>query len=489
MRIATFTSRLPTVLSAEDCTVVLPPTQHVVLDRDGTNWCIEYLKGGLMLGGGANCKVFIGRLQRLLPSPCLLSNYSQVVLENVQELNSTPSGLGDSVTITRTSSLQIRNTFFLDVDGGHVFVPIFIANSTGYLYTESTQVTFLGETWNKTTVKCRTSPLSLVFETNKKFFGAGMVSGDYPIVLAGKNGESLTPNEWAVVEAAPTGGIIKSFAPAGTTWILANFKMWDEEEPPAFAKVISDESSAEIYRFVLPPAQQKRLLFKFTAKARQKVRAFRYRSTATIPTSVEDAGVTVLQLPATMGEWQWVGYPTLSHQVTFNFGANGFVDIDIETLKNTYFNNYDRVYAIFSSLQAFENISFDFSQLPTKEGYIVYLNGGLPQLQSTMSKAQYIARTLQRENINIVLKLSPNCIPVQFIQKAMTEIAGGLTPITVWQDGNTLWITLLCAVSSSETLTLTYLHAIKESIKNTFTALVDNWEDITIKVIALPHRV
>jgi len=488
MKVATFTSRLPIVLSAEVCNVVLPPTQHVILDKSGTSWVIGHLNGGLALGGGSNCKVFVGRLQRLLTSPCLLSNYSQVVLENVQELNSTPSGLGDGVAIARTSSLQIRNTTFLDGSGGHVFVPIFIANSTGYIYTENTEVTFLGETWDKTTVKCRTSPLSLPFETNKKFFGAGMVSGDYPIVLAGKSGETLTTNRWAVAEAAPTGGIIKSFAPAGTTWILANFKMWEEGEPPTFAKVISDEASAEILRFVLPPVQQN-LLYKFTTKTKQKVRVFRYRSTATIPTSVEDSRVTVLQLTSTGGEWQWVGYSTLSHETTFNFGANGIVDIDIATLKNNYFNNYDRVYNTFASLPAFEGISPDFSQLPNKESYTIYLNGGLPQLQSTVSKAQYIARNLQVENINITLKLSPNCIPTRFIQKAMTEIASGLTPIAVWQDGNTIWVTLVCAVSSNEALILANLHALKDNIKNIFNAIADGWTDITIKVLALPHRV
>ena len=490
MKVATFTSQLPLTLSATTCNPVIPSTRYILAEKMGTVWVIGEVRGGVGLGGAGVAKIFVGKAKRFLASPCILANYAQVVVEQVAELDSTPAGLGEGVTIPRTSSLQIRNSYFSDGSGGKIFIPIFMANSTGYIYTEETPVSFLGETWNKTTVKCRNTPLSLPFESNKKYFGAGMVSGSYPLVFAGKTGMPLEAGRWAIAETSAVGGVIKSYAPSGTTWTLANFKVWDEEEPPVFCKVVSDESSGEIYRFVLPTTPQPELVYKITLRKTERVRVLRYRSTATLPTVVEDGGITPVTLPSTPNNnWQWVGYTPLSHSITFRFGANGIIDIDMEVLKRSFFPNWERVESLARSLPAFVSLQPDFTYLPTSEGYFIYLNGNLSDLQASISKGQFLRKTLQREGISVELRLSPSCIPSAFIRKALAEIAGGLTPISVFQSGNAIWVVLACAMSANEALVLAHLHALKDTILGVCKALIPEWAEGGVNInVAILHR-
>lgn len=496
----TYTTRLPNHLDAATVVFVAPNVGERILELAGV--CSVRVRDGLVGVGTVRITSVRGLVDincsgARLPSNGVSLDYgSCVTARNASNTFVSLSSFLGACALTG-ATLRLVNCNFSD--GLYEEV---LANDRANLVRRANQtVSFGGETLPRTDLIARNTGGANVYRTHitvparKKYVGFGLVSAPTgvatPIALAGNS--VMVANFagcWLFAEAS--NGLVNialhGRADNNNTWVLANFKEWDDGEIPCFAVQYSDETSSNIWRVLgLPTASGAPLRFALRA-ARIAFKAFRARNQTNKDVKIYESDTLVATISPS-SDFGWFGYSSLSDTTTFVVEGSGAFDIDMNTWGRNYYPNYARVLQMCGSLPAVVGVEPDFSALPN-EAYNIYLNGALAEMVSTHNKLLYVARMLRNEGVEIRARLDRNfCVP-DIILRAVQDAIGALNTARVYLDynTNTCYVNIYCATSEDEAVIVARVAALLRNFYELFNALYPPGESAPQMQIKVYHR-
>jgi len=475
-----FSSDLPALCTAQSLTAPGVGGKPVCLFRNSL-WSLPSFSGDLLVDGGSG-SVFTSGC-RVLNTWAGGDGLSLVVSGGSFETNFSDFISSAPSNPTANYTLQFINCG--DVKRG-------VVTNRASLRVGGT-VTFLGETLEKVEVTL-TNPASdgtafipLSSDPGASYCGLGVVSqpSGGEIGLIGLDGVYTKNTGVWLVAPAQGNAVLWLKGAAGDQWTCANLRFWGDGELPCFAIQVSDQESSKVFKFLLAPVNDTETPVWKVKLPNVAAVAFRYQAGGGGKASLIDAGI--IRAVLDQDTWKWAAFTPISDTFTFLFNTFGSFSLDVAALQGDYYPNFRRVSSLLSILPIVKEVLPDPSLLP-KEGYIAALNGSLTDLQGQYPRFLFIQRGLLRDGVSLRATLHWRFSLPRFIDMLLSEQLSYLTPVSVYLQGNTLYVWVVCGRDENEAQVLgNALRFARAAL--TFLAQIDpSLEGITPKVRAL-HRV